>query len=57
MFKIKREANLRSLQLRCGFRTLIVINSGTLIQDINFFCANEKYEWNNFEPLHSLNTN
>ena len=42
MFKIKREANYY-WQLRCFFfRTLIVINSETLIQDINFFFANEE---------------
>ena len=34
--QIKREANYY-WQLRCLRRTLIVINSGTLIQDINFF--------------------
>ena len=39
--KTRSELDVCSYAARGG--TLIVINSGTLIQDINFFCANEKY--------------
>ena len=42
MFKTKREASIDVCSYAAGRGTLIVINSGTLIQDINFFFANEE---------------
>ena len=41
MFKTKREASIDVAATQPVLWTLIVINSETLIQDINFFFANE----------------